>query len=188
MAGQCAGGGGLRTGLEPADRGGGEPAEPARQPGLVQRAAERGSGGGLPGDGELGVPGAVPAAGAVHQHAGRELAQVEAVEVERAAQLGKGGVQQVTAVVEPESVLLAGGHPATDPVGGLQDLNGEAVAGERAGGGQARESGADHDDVRVGRPAGAAGEVVRGHWGAPSLVPGLRPTQAAGCRDTVRGG
>ncbi len=92
----------------------------------------------------------------------------------------------MAAVVEPESVQLAGGHPAADPFGGLQDVNGEAVAGERPGGGQTRESGADHDDVRVGRPTGAAGEVVRGHWGAPSLVPGLRPTQAAGCRDTVR--
>ncbi len=114
----------------------------------------------------------VAAARAVHQDTGGQRAQLQAVQVEPAGGLGEVGVQQLAAVVQPEAVELTGGHPAADPLRRFQDLDGEAAAGQRAGGGQARESGAHHDDVRVGLTAGAAGEVICGHGRAPSLVPG----------------
>ncbi len=180
------GGGGLRPGLQSCGRGVGEAVEPAAEPRPVQRTAQWHPGGGLPGGGQLRVPDPVPAPAVVHEYARRERARIEAVEVEHAARLGEGGVQQMAAVVEPEAVEFVGGRSTSDPFRGLQDLNGEAVGGEYAGGGEAREAGSHHDDVRVGLSAGAAGEVVRGHWWLPPWSRDFGPVQAAGCWDTVR--
>lgn len=88
---------------------------------------------------------------AAHRNAGAERLQSKRVDVHRARQLRIGGVEHREAAVATESVDEVGAQPAPDVVAGLPHRNVAAGGRQYTRTAQARQSGADHEDVDVVR-------------------------------------
>lgn len=121
---------------------------------------------------------------------GNEGAQVERSVVEDALTLGIGGVVQLEATIEEESVDDIRADSTTDVVGGIEDAGLDAGGGEDAGRGKSGESCSDDDDIAargkreaidVGHGTDAIAVQAKGTPGNPR-----RPVMTPACGWTLQ--
>ena len=90
-----------------------------------------------------------------------EAPQLQGVDVEGAADLGIGVVEDLEAVVEQEPLVGVGADPTPDPVGGLEDRDLEPGAGQLPGAPEPGQTRPHHDHVHPVHPAGLPRRLPR---------------------------